>query len=197
MFKDKLKELREKEGLSQQALADKLFVSRSAIAKWENGFGIPSDVNLESICKLFDVDEEWLLDRKDMKDVVEKLDNKNNKVLWFVLGIVIPLLLILLSILGIFEWRCPGEICPSIYISPKGILILLADNNVVIAMLVLLIYLYQIVFSIIYWIKDFKKGKLIQIINLSLSIICYIATFIIAYNLALNNNYILFFLENL
>ena len=34
MFKDKLKELREKEGLSQQELADKLFVSRSAIAKW-------------------------------------------------------------------------------------------------------------------------------------------------------------------
>ena len=43
MFKDKLKELREKEGLSQQGLADKLFVSRSAIAKWENGNGIPSD----------------------------------------------------------------------------------------------------------------------------------------------------------
>ena len=192
MFKDKLKELREKEGLSQQALADKLFVSRSAIAKWENGFGIPSDVNLESICKFFDVDEEWLLDRKDMKDVVEKLDNKNNKVLWFVLGIVIPLLLILLSILGIFEWRCPGEICPSIYISPKGILILLADNNVVIAMLVLLIYLYQIVFSIIYWIKDFKKGKLIQIINLCLSIICYIATFIIASFIAVENSFGLF-----
>ena len=52
MFKDKLKELREKEGLSQQELADKLFVSRSAVAKWENGNGIPSDVNLDAICEL-------------------------------------------------------------------------------------------------------------------------------------------------
>ena len=60
MFKDELKELREKEGLSQQELADKLFVSRSAVAKWENGNGIPSDVNLDSICKFFDIDKKHL-----------------------------------------------------------------------------------------------------------------------------------------
>ena len=70
MFKDKLKELREEFGLSQQALADKLFVSRSAIAKWENGFGIPSDVNLESLCKLFNVEEDVLLDKNELKTSV-------------------------------------------------------------------------------------------------------------------------------
>ena len=42
MFQDKLKELREKANMSQQTLADKLFVSRSAVAKWENGNGVPS-----------------------------------------------------------------------------------------------------------------------------------------------------------
>lgn len=76
MFKDKLKELREKEGLSQQGLADKLFVSRSAIAKWENGNGIPSDVNLEAICKFFDIKEEWLLDREELKVTLKNIDNK-------------------------------------------------------------------------------------------------------------------------
>ena len=74
MFKDKLKELREKENLSQQALADKLFVSRSAVAKWENGNGIPSDVNLEAICKFFDVTEDWLLDRKELKQTIKLVD---------------------------------------------------------------------------------------------------------------------------
>ena len=62
MFKDRLKELRQKEGLSQYELADKIFVSRSVIAKWEGGSGIPSTANLEALCKFFDVDEEWLLD---------------------------------------------------------------------------------------------------------------------------------------
>ena len=194
MFKDKLKELRIQKGISQYELAEKLFVSRSAIAKWENGNGIPSDVNLEAICEFFGVEEEWLLDRKDIKKMVEKLDKKNSKVLWFVLGIVTPLLLMLLSILGLFEWRCPGEICPSIYVSPKGILILLAENNIAIVIFALLVYLYQIVFSFIYWKKDFKNGKLIQIINLAVSVVCFIVTFIIAYNIGIEENFRLFFM---
>ncbi len=70
MFKDKLKELRENAGFSQQALADKLFVSRSAVAKWENGNGIPSDVNLLSLCELFNVEEDVLLDKGELKSKV-------------------------------------------------------------------------------------------------------------------------------
>lgn len=178
-------------GISQYELADKLFVSRSAIAKWESGNGIPSDVNLEAICGFFSMEEEGLLDRKDMKEMVKNLDKKNSKVLWFVLGIVTPLLLILLSILGFFEWRCPDEICVSVYIPPKGIFMLLAENNIII---VLLVYLYQIVFSIVYWIKDFKNSKLIQIINLVVSVVCFIVTFIIAYNIGIEKNFILFFM---
>ena len=70
MFKDKLKELRLKEGLSQQELADKLCVSRSTIAKWENGIGIPSDINLEALCEFFGVEEEWILCRKELKNII-------------------------------------------------------------------------------------------------------------------------------
>ena len=88
MFKDKLKQLREEAGLSQQSLADKLFVSRSAIAKWENGNGIPSDVNLDAICKFFDVNEEWLLDRKDLKETIKTVDDiQNNMSIVFFLSI--------------------------------------------------------------------------------------------------------------
>mgnify|MGYP003311892863 CR=1 FL=1 len=80
MFKDRLKQLREENKLTQKELGDKIYVSRSAICKWEMGSGIPSDVNLKALCEFFNVDEEWLLDRNDMKEMVEKLnnDNKNN-----------------------------------------------------------------------------------------------------------------------
>lgn len=44
MFKNKLKELREKNNISQYQLAEKIFVSRSAVAKWENGLGMPSKI---------------------------------------------------------------------------------------------------------------------------------------------------------
>lgn len=194
MFKEKLKDLREKRGLSQQALADKIFVSRSAIAKWENGNGIPSDVNLEAICKFFDVEEGWLLDRKDIKEVVEKLDKKNNKVLWFVIGIVMSLLFVILSLFAFFKWECPGtDICISLYVAPRSIFTILVDNYSYIVLIALLIYIYEFVFSFVYWKKEIKNGKRIQIINLSTAIICFIVTFIIAYNVASAHNFVFLF----
>ena len=45
-FADKLRQLREEHGLSQAALAKRIYVSRSAVAKWENGLGLPDDANL-------------------------------------------------------------------------------------------------------------------------------------------------------
>ena len=40
-FADKLKELRKQKGISQEQLAEKIYVSRQAITKWESGNGIP------------------------------------------------------------------------------------------------------------------------------------------------------------
>ena len=41
-FKDRLKSARRARGLSQKELAQRIFISRSAVAKWENGLGLPS-----------------------------------------------------------------------------------------------------------------------------------------------------------
>ena len=97
MFKDKLKELRLKEGLSQQELADKLCVSRSTIAKWENGIGIPSDINLEALCEFFGVEEEWILCRKELKNII-RLNKFSKKKSMKVLMILIMMMIILFNI---------------------------------------------------------------------------------------------------
>ena len=59
-LKDKLKALRLEKGLTQAQLAEKLFVSRSTVAKWENGLGLP---NAESMRLL---EEEFGVDRRDI-----------------------------------------------------------------------------------------------------------------------------------
>ena len=59
-FKDLLAKLRKEKGLSQEALADIIHVSRSAIAKYENGKGIPSDDVLEAITNYFPSEKEAL-----------------------------------------------------------------------------------------------------------------------------------------
>ena len=56
-FKDKLKQLRRDRNISQQALADAIYVSRSAIAKWENGLGYPSADSMEALTAYFGVAE--------------------------------------------------------------------------------------------------------------------------------------------
>lgn len=96
MFKDKLKELREKEGLSQQELADRIFVSRSAVAKWENGNGIPSDVNIEAICKFFDIDKKGL--KFENKDFIYTKDKKFNFLKHLLYFIILDVLILLVSV---------------------------------------------------------------------------------------------------
>ena len=59
-FKDLLAKLRKEKGLSQETLADIIHVSRSAIAKYENGKGIPSDDVLEAITNYFPSEKEAL-----------------------------------------------------------------------------------------------------------------------------------------
>lgn len=59
-FKDKLKQLRQEKGISQQELARAIYVSRSAVAKWENGLGIPNQDSYRALLDHFSVSREEL-----------------------------------------------------------------------------------------------------------------------------------------
>ena len=59
--KDILIKLRENKGLSQQELADKLFVTRQAVSRWERGEVLPSSDMLRRLSELFDVSINTLL----------------------------------------------------------------------------------------------------------------------------------------
>jgi transcriptional regulator with XRE-family HTH domain len=57
----KLKELRTKRGLSQERVAEQLYVSRQAISKWENGEALPDMENLVAISKFYGVSIDYIL----------------------------------------------------------------------------------------------------------------------------------------
>ena len=59
--KDVIYELRTKMGLSQEELAEKIFVTRQAVSRWENGETIPNIDTLKLLSKLFDVSINTLL----------------------------------------------------------------------------------------------------------------------------------------
>lgn len=54
-FKDKLKALRKARGLTQAQLAEAIFVSRSTVAKWENGLGLPGPESMKLLEEYFGV----------------------------------------------------------------------------------------------------------------------------------------------
>ena len=59
--KDILLELRTKNGLSQDALAEKVFVTRQAVSRWENGETVPNTETLKLLSRLYDVSINTLL----------------------------------------------------------------------------------------------------------------------------------------
>ena len=59
---EKIKEARKQCGLSQEQLAEKMTVSRSAVAKWEANNGLPDVDNLKALAQLLNVSVDYLLD---------------------------------------------------------------------------------------------------------------------------------------
>ena len=76
-FNEKLQELRKSRGLTQEELAEALFVSRTAVSKWESGRGYPSIDSLKEISKYFSVSIDELLTGEKLISIAEK-ENKSN-----------------------------------------------------------------------------------------------------------------------
>ena len=74
----KIQELRKQKGLTQEELAEALFVSRTAISKWESGRGYPNIDSLKSIAKFFNVTIDQLLSSDELLTLAEE-DGKQKK----------------------------------------------------------------------------------------------------------------------
>lgn len=78
-FYEKLKRLRAQKGISQAELAEKIYVSRSAVAKWENGLGLPSEQSLGLLADYFGVAPSELLSDPTAETVIVRQNNKLSK----------------------------------------------------------------------------------------------------------------------
>ena len=84
-FCKKLKELRKSRGLTQEELAELLFVSRTAVSKWESGRGYPSVDSLKDISSFFSVSIDELLSGERLLSLAEKENRDDIKSMceWF------------------------------------------------------------------------------------------------------------------
>ena len=84
---EKLLELRKQKGLTQAELAEILFVSRTAVSKWESGRGYPNIDSLKAIAKFFGVTIDELLSGEELLTIAEEDSrNKENRLRDLVFG---------------------------------------------------------------------------------------------------------------
>lgn len=98
-FNEKLQELRLRKGLTQEELSKALFVSRTAVSKWESGKGYPNIESLKQISKLFSVTVDELLSSDELLSIAEKdAEQKEKRLRSLVFGLsdISALLLIFL-----------------------------------------------------------------------------------------------------
>lgn len=71
-FYEKLQQLRKQKGLTQEELAACLYVSRTAVSKWESGRGYPNIDSLKAIAKFFSVTIDDLLSGEEVLTIAEE-----------------------------------------------------------------------------------------------------------------------------
>lgn len=109
-FHDKLKELRKRKGLTQEELADRLYVSRTAVSKWESGRGYPNIDSLRDIARFFSVTLDELLSGEELLSAAEEEQRCRARRYRSVVFGLLDLSAVLCWILPLFAQTAEGQI---------------------------------------------------------------------------------------
>lgn len=101
-FSEKLQKLRTNENLTQEELAEKLFVSRAAISKWESGRGYPNIDSLKAIAKYFRVTIDELICGEEIVALAKQDIKESNKKYTTLICGILDCLIVLLFFLPVF-----------------------------------------------------------------------------------------------
>jgi transcriptional regulator with XRE-family HTH domain len=112
-FNEKLQELRKAKGITQEELAASLYVSRTAISKWESGRGYPNIESLKAIAKFFSVSVDELLSSDEILNIAEEDCKQNEKHFCTLVYGLLDLSVALLLFLPFFA-ECDNEIIKSV-----------------------------------------------------------------------------------
>ena len=98
-FCEKLQELRKQKGITQEELASVLYVSRTAVSKWESGRGYPTIESLKAIADFYGLSVDELLSSGELLAVAEKSTKQQanyfRDLVWGLLDLSVVMLLFL------------------------------------------------------------------------------------------------------
>ena len=110
-FHEKLQELRKQKGLTQEQLADVLFVSRTAVSKWESGRGFPNLDSLKALSQYYAVSLDDLLSNEELLVLAESDRNEAGTGLCRLVFGLLDCCVGLLLFLPLFAHTVNGTVC--------------------------------------------------------------------------------------
>ena len=134
-FNERLQELRKQKGLTQEELAKELYVSRTAVSKWESGRGYPGIESLKMIAKFFSVTIDELLSSSEAITLAEEDEMRiksHTKDLAFGL---LDVAMVLLLFLPLFASRVEGAVAVSSLIALAGVSVYLKASLIALVIL--------------------------------------------------------------
>ena len=120
-FGEKLKKLRTEARLTQEELAEKLYVSRTAISKWESGRGYPNIESIKAISKFFSVTVDEMLSSGEVLTLAEENQKQTEKRFRDLAFGLLDLCMSLLLFLPFFAKKADGIIQSVSLISLDGV----------------------------------------------------------------------------
>ncbi len=101
-FNEKLQQLRAHKNLTQEQLAEQLYVSRTAISKWESGKGYPNIESLKCISKFFSVTVDELISDEELITLAQSENRSNVKKIYKIISSIIDVLAVAFIVLPFY-----------------------------------------------------------------------------------------------
>lgn len=171
-FNEKLKQLRQNKKWTQEELAGKLFISRTAISKWESGRGFPSIESLKAISQVFEISIDELLSNSELISIAEKDKAQQQRRFQHLLMGILDCMVGLLLLLPIFG-KAQGERITFVnmwQLSPETLTL-----KIILSFFVILTMLYGI-YELIVSRREQRIGITISLISTLFGILLFIMT---------------------
>ena len=162
-FGEKIQKLRNQNKWTQEQLAEKLYVSRTAVSKWESGKGYPNIDSLKDIAKLFNKTIDELLSSEEIIDIAKKENTSNIKRTNNLIYGLLDIISVLFIFLPLYAHRTENFVYSVSLISTNYISNIIKVSYIVILSILSLIGIAELIMN---FVDNKKFQRIVNVISL-------------------------------
>lgn len=167
-FGEKIQKLRNQNKWTQEQLAEKLYVSRTAVSKWESGKGYPNIDSLKDIAKLFKITIDELLSSEEIIDIAKKENTSNIKRTNNLIYGLLDIISVLFIFLPLYAHRTENFVYSVSLISTNDISNIIKVSYIVILSILSLIGIAELIMN---FVDNKKMQRIVNVISLIIEVI--------------------------